>query len=59
MENVIHVMIKIIVSNAQEINLMHVHYVLMDIILIMVCVFHAMKVVSFVQVQEIHNVNNV
>ena len=46
-------MIKIIVSNAPDQNLMDVHYVLKDIILIMVCVFNAMKVVTFVQVQEI------
>ncbi len=57
MENVNHVLK--IVSNVPDMNLMNVNYALTDIILIVVRVFNAMKVVSFVQVQEIHNVSNV
>ena len=41
-ENVSHAMIKIIVSNAPDLNLTNVHYVLTDIILIVVRVFNAM-----------------
>jgi len=57
MENVNHVLK--IVSNAPDMNLMNVNYALTDIILIVVRVFNVMKVVSFVQGPEIHNVNNV
>ena len=59
MENAIHAMINIIVFNVQDLNLTNVHYVLTDIILILVHVFNAMKVVCVVQVPEIRNVNNV
>ena len=41
-ENVIHALMKIIVFNVPDMNLTNVHYVLMDIILIVVRVFNAM-----------------
>jgi len=57
-DNALNVM-QFTVYNASDLNLTNVHYVLADIILIVVRVFNAMKVVPFVQVQEMHNVNNV